>query len=152
MLYVPPSKSLAGSDAQTCRTLGRLPSPLWGGAGGGGRELRRPKRTTPPPPTLPHKGGGSKPSLQHRCAHDAPSQLRLLPDNDLGPDRYAIVQVRYIAVDEAEAARGHGAADGLRLVRAVNAIDRGAEIERTRTHGVAGASGHEARQIGLALD
>src|SRR5438270_12560919 len=43
-------------------------------------------------------------------------------------------------------------ADGLRRVGAVNAINRAAEIKRTRTHGVPGPARHEARQIGLARD
>src|SRR5260370_39762967 len=44
---------------------GGLPSPLWGGVGGGGREGEAPAlRIVPPPsPALPHKGGGSRPSV-----------------------------------------------------------------------------------------
>ena len=43
-------------------------------------------------------------------------------------------------------------ADRLRQVRAVDAIDRLAEIERPGAERIAGTAGHEARQIGLALD
>ena len=39
-----------------------------------------------------------------------------------------------------------------RLVGAVDAVDRLAEIERARAHRIARAAGHEARQVGLALD
>src|SRR5712691_8758673 len=48
-----------------CSTLGVLPSPLWGGVGGGGREMEASTlpNASPPSPTLPHKGGGSRPSL-----------------------------------------------------------------------------------------
>ena len=43
-------------------------------------------------------------------------------------------------------------ADRSRLVRAVNAIHRAADIERARPHRIAGTAGHEARQVRLALD
>jgi hypothetical protein len=52
------------------------------------------------------------------------SQLRLLPNNDLGTDRDAIIKVDHIAVDQTEASRRNRAADRLRLIRAANAIDR----------------------------
>src|SRR5262249_29408724 len=62
------TKGLPGSfDRQTRRTLGALPSPLWGGVGGGGggRAIEAPMvpNSPPPSPALPHKGGGSRPSL-----------------------------------------------------------------------------------------
>src|SRR5262249_49093593 len=55
-------------DALHCRALGALSSPLWGGVGGGGSAILRwwchRDLTAPPPsPSLPHKGGGSRPSL-----------------------------------------------------------------------------------------
>src|SRR5262249_44713921 len=42
-----------------------FPSPLWGGVRGGGRSWRTHlvQQQRPPSPTLPHKGGGSRPSL-----------------------------------------------------------------------------------------
>src|SRR5262249_38627838 len=80
------------------------------------------------------------------------SQFRLLADDDLGADRNPLVEIHDVAVDQPEAPGRNGAADGLRLIGAMDAIDRGAEIERPRPHGIAGAAGHEARQIGLALD
>src|ERR1700730_11328579 len=51
---------------ETCSKLSVLPSPLWGGVEGGGRGISPPTvRNAPPPsPTLPHKGGGSRPSLR----------------------------------------------------------------------------------------
>jgi hypothetical protein len=54
-----------GLDAERCRGLGVLPSPLWGGVGGGGRSVGHQSCFTAPPPSppLPHKGGGSRPSL-----------------------------------------------------------------------------------------
>src|SRR5262245_56830753 len=52
-------------DAEQCRALGGLPSPLWGGVGGGGHAIDAPvcPSAPPPSPALPHKGGGSTPSL-----------------------------------------------------------------------------------------
>src|SRR5262249_61209321 len=60
----------------TIRKRSAFPSPLWGGVRGGGRCVgQRPCITaSPPSPTLPHKGGGSRPSLwreQTECAASA---------------------------------------------------------------------------------
>src|SRR6478736_5051018 len=79
-------------------------------------------------------------------------QFWFLPDDDLGADRHAFVEVGDVAVDQAEAAGGDGGADRVGPVGAVNAIHRGAEIHRPRAQRVAGTTGHEARQIGLARD
>src|SRR4051812_12017755 len=51
----------------TC--CGLFPSPLWGGARGGGPAIwhDRASPAPPPSPTLPRKGGGSTPSVLHRC-------------------------------------------------------------------------------------
>src|SRR5271166_5926222 len=75
-----------------------------------------------------------------------------LPDDDLRSDRHASIEIGDVIVDEAEAAGRDGVADRLRLVGAMDAIDGLAEIERARAHRVARATGHEARQVGLALD
>src|SRR5262245_4600195 len=64
----------------------------------------------------------------------------------------AIVEVDHVLVDQADAAGGHLRADALRGVGAVDAIHRAAEIHAAGAHRVAVAAGHEARQIGLALD
>src|SRR5712691_7929875 len=42
-----------------CRTLGVLPSPLWGGVGGGGREMEAPAlpNCATPLPSPPPQGG-----------------------------------------------------------------------------------------------
>src|SRR6476659_9928471 len=79
-------------------------------------------------------------------------QFRLLPDDDLGADGYAFVEVGDVAIDQPEAAGGDGGADRVGPVGAVNAIHRGAEIHCSRPQRVAGTAGHEARQIGLARD
>src|SRR6476620_4073553 len=80
------------------------------------------------------------------------SDFRPLPDNHLGADRNAVVEIGHIRVGQAEAARRHRGADGLRLVGAVNAIDRGAEIHGAGAERIARPAGHPARQIRLALD
>src|ERR1700730_7485618 len=80
------------------------------------------------------------------------SKLRLLPDDDLGPDRDAVVEIDDVAIDQAEASGRNRASDGLRLIGAVNTIDRRTKIKRARAHGIAGSARHEAGQIGLALD
>src|SRR5262249_1323801 len=62
-------EAAAEMDVNPCRGLGGLPSPLWGGVGGGGSSWRTPlaQQLRPPSPPLPHKGGGSRPSLPHCC-------------------------------------------------------------------------------------
>src|SRR5204863_5856190 len=82
----------------------------------------------------------------------ARSDFGALTNHNLGADRYAFVQVDDVIVDQPETARRDGAADRLRLVGAVNAVDGAAEIERAGAERVAGTAGHEARQVGLAGD
>ena len=67
-------------------------------------------------------------------------------------DLHPGVEVGDVLVGEPDAARGHEGADGRRLIGAVDAIDRLAEIESARAERIAVTAGHEARQIGLALD
>src|SRR6476619_1962148 len=82
----------------------------------------------------------------------ARSDFRTLPDDHLGAHRNAVVEIGDIRVGQPETARRHRGADGLRLVGAVNAIDRGAEIHRAGAERIARPAGHPARQIRLALD
>ena len=79
-------------------------------------------------------------------------QFRLLPDDDLGADRNALVQVGNVGIDQPETAGRNSGADGVGPVGAVNAIHGGAEIHRPRPERIAGPAGHEARQIRLARD
>src|SRR6476660_3225442 len=79
-------------------------------------------------------------------------QFRLLPDDDLGADRNALIEVGNVGVDQPEAAGRNRGAERVGPVGAVNAIYGGAEIHRPRPERVAGTAGHEARQIGLARD
>src|SRR5271156_2814566 len=82
----------------------------------------------------------------------SPLQFWLLPDHDLGAHRHATIEIGDVGIDQAETAGGDLGADRIRPVGAVNAIDRGAEIHRARAERIARATGHEARQIGLAFD
>ena len=69
-----------------------------------------------------------------------------------GADLDALEQIGDVFVQHADAARGDELADRRGLVGAVDAVDGRAEIHRARAERVAGAAGHETRQIGLALD
>src|ERR1700756_317545 len=79
-------------------------------------------------------------------------QLRLLPYDYLGSDGDPIVEIGDVVVHKAEAAGGHLGADRVGAVGAVDAVDGGSEIHGAGAERIAGAAGHEARQIGLALD
>src|SRR5262249_34150985 len=63
----------------------------------------------------------------------------------------AVVEVDDVLVDHADAARGDPAPDGRGSVGAVDAIDGATQIHGAGTERILWASGHEARQIGLAL-
>src|ERR1044072_6429110 len=79
-------------------------------------------------------------------------ERRRLADDDPGSHRDALVQIDQFRIGQAEAARRNRAADRVRLVRAMDAIDGAADVERARAHRIARAAGHEARQVGLARD
>src|SRR3984957_3947795 len=79
-------------------------------------------------------------------------QRRLLPHDHLGADRNATIKVGNVGIDQPEASGRDGGADRIRPVGAVDTIDGGPEIHRAGAERVAGSAGHEARQIGLALD
>src|SRR5262249_29326845 len=57
------------------------------------------------------------------------SQFRLLPDDNLGPDRNSLVEIGDVAIDQPEASGRNRAPDRLRLIGAVDTIDGGAKIE-----------------------
>src|SRR3954471_23749007 len=79
-------------------------------------------------------------------------ELRLLPHDHLGADGNAIIEIADVGVDQPETSRRHRGADRVGTVGAMDAIYRGAEVERAGAERVAGTAGHEARQIGLARD
>jgi hypothetical protein len=56
-------------DAEQCRVLGVLPSPLWGGGGGGGRAIEAPAlpHCTSPLPSPPPQGGREQTELAARA-------------------------------------------------------------------------------------
>src|SRR5262249_4114304 len=80
-----------------------------------------------------------------RFAHPTKSS----PQHDhLGADADPTVEVDDVLVGHAEAARRHRLADGFRLVRSMDAIERGAEIHRARTERIGAAALHVARPGG----
>ena len=71
--------------------------------------------------------------------------------HNLGADVGAAVEVDHILVQQADAATRHMRANARRFVGAVNAVHCAAQIHRARAKRIAWAAGHEAREIGLAL-
>src|SRR5579862_2393679 len=69
-----------------------------------------------------------------------------------GADRDTIIEIDHVLIGHAEAAGGDGLSDRLRLVGAVDAIERRAEIERPRTEWVLDTAPHVTRQIGPSRD
>src|SRR6266545_435654 len=72
-IVAPPTKMTAVKMTDSPHH-GFLPSPLWGRVGGGGSAMicrwRHWRLAAPPPsPTLPHKGGGNRPSLGRDTDH-----------------------------------------------------------------------------------
>src|SRR5262245_8826913 len=81
-----------------------------------------------------------------------PLELGGLTHDDPGADRHPVVEVDHVVVHQPETARRHGVPDRLRLVGAVDAVDRAAEIQRARAQRIAGTASHEAGEVGLARD
>src|ERR1700690_2962461 len=73
-------------------------------------------------------------------------------NHDLGADFYAAVEIDHVGIAHADAAGRDVVADGPGLVRAVDAVERRAEIHRARAERIVRAAGHEMRQTGLALE
>src|SRR4029078_8234940 len=72
--------------------------------------------------------------------------------DDTGPSLNAAIEILDVLAEQTDATRRHERADRRRLIAAVDAIARAAEIGRARTQRIAGAPGHHARQIRLTLD
>src|SRR5258708_3384165 len=70
--------------------------------------------------------------------------------DDLGADVDAAVQVDHVLIAHPDAARRYVGADGPWLVRAVNAVQRGAEIHGAGAERILRAAFHVPRQIGTA--
>ena len=64
-----------------------------------------------------------------------------------GADGDPVIKIGHIFIGHAEAAGRHRLSDRLRLVGAVNAIERRAQIERAGAERVFDAAGHVARQV-----
>src|ERR1700737_769773 len=121
------------------------------------------QKSTSKPAQLPLSSGIEKPGRPVLTPHSTSprragrfrvpwSQFRVLPHDDLGGGRDTLIEIGDVGIDQPEATGRDGGADRIRPVGAVDAIDGGAEVERAGAERVAGAAGHEARQIGLARD
>src|SRR5947207_291696 len=75
-----------------------------------------------------------------------------LDHHHLGADPDAVVEVDDVLVAHADAAGGDRGADGPRFVRAMNAVERGAEIHRPGAERIFRAALHVARQVRAALE
>src|SRR5215208_1690943 len=71
------------------------------------------------------------------------AEARLSHYDDLGADADATVEVDHVVIGQPEAARGYRGADRLRLVGAVDAEERGAEIHGTGAERVLRPALHE---------
>ena len=81
-------------------------------------------------------------------ARSAARQSRLVLHDDRGADGDATIEIGDVLIGHAEAAGRYRLADRLRLVRAVDAIQRRAQIHGARAERIVDAAGHVARQIG----
>src|SRR5271154_2590029 len=79
-------------------------------------EARGPSPPRPGAPLPPRYARSPFPAV-------AGQDILILPDDDLGADRHAGIEIDHVVVDEPEAAGRDGLADGLRRVGAMDAID-----------------------------
>src|ERR1700761_7689811 len=109
--------------------------------------IRRPPRNVRMIYLSPMSGMGSA-----RGTRLSRLQCRLLPHNNLGADRHAIIEVGDVGVDQPETPGRDRGTDCIGPVGAMDAVDGSAKIHRASAERVAGTTGHEAWQIGLARD
>ena len=67
-----------------------------------------------------------------------------------GSDLHLCREVHYVVVLHSEAARGHGLPDGPGLVRAVDTVERRAEIDRARAERLSDAAGSRSADPAVA--
>src|SRR5258708_33905487 len=92
-------------------------------AAGTRRPIRRPARNVRMIYLSPMIG--KTPGKRMSAKMERRLQFGLLPDDDLGADRHALIEVGDIGIDQPEAAGGHRGADRVGPVGAVDAVDRG---------------------------
>src|SRR6185437_2219149 len=80
-----------------------------------------------------------------------PDARRPLHHNDFSAYLHAAIEIDHVLVGQANATRRYVVTDRPGLVRAMDAVERRAEIERARAERIIWAAGHEVRQIRLAL-
>src|SRR6266576_4997794 len=86
-------------------------------------------------------------NAETRLRGDHARTNKLVPDHHRRPDEDAAIEVGDVLIGHAEAAGGDRLSDRLRLVRAVNAIERRTEIDRAGAKRVVDTALHVARQI-----
>src|SRR5229473_8065600 len=69
-------------------------------------------------------------------------------DHNRCADSHAVIEVDHVLVGHAKATRRYRLADGLGLVRSVNAVKRRSEINGTRAQRVFDTTHHMPRQVG----
>src|SRR5258708_5738020 len=95
-----------------------------------------------PRPGLPRTGPAPPPSPRGGSVLHPPR----------GADADPVVEIGDVLVGHAKAARRYRLADGLGLVRAVDAIQRRAEIHGAGAQRIVDAARHVTRQVGAARD
>src|SRR5579871_3176832 len=91
-------------------------------------------------------------TLAQRNAAQRASKRPSVQHHHGGADGDTIIEIDHVLIGHAEAAGGDGLSDRLRLVGAVDTIERRAEIERPRPERVLDTATHVSRQIGPARD
>src|SRR5262245_25955031 len=94
-----------------------------------------------------YRGAGAA-HYAHFALHNAAKSNDSAQDDNLRADSHAVIEVDHILVGHAKASRRYGLADGLGLVRSMNAIERRSEIDRTRAQRVFHSAHHVPRQVG----
>src|SRR6202049_2679680 len=125
--------SASRRDAQATRRSRKLHRERARGGGTGKERRVRPAA----------EGNAGKLGFGKSVGMAPPLQFRTLAHDDLGPDRNPVVEIHAVPVHEPEAARRNRVPDRLRLIGAVDAVDRVAEVKGARPEWIAGAAGHE---------
>src|SRR5438876_2233396 len=98
--------------------------------------------------TLPQPAGARKARTSSRRLKFPCLGAVLVPHDHGGADGDAVIEIGYVFVAHAEAAGRYRLADRVRLVGAVNAIKRRAQIHGAGAERVVEAACHVARQVG----
>src|SRR6185437_13696798 len=103
-------------------------------------------RATLPQPLRTRKADRAGSPMERRGFPESGAALILHDDG--GADGDPAIEIGHVVIGHPEAARGHRLTDGLGLVRAVNPIERRAQIDGAGAQRVIDAARHVARQVG----